>query len=203
MRGTTSDKPIAQQPGTDVPGGADKPVAAATDSMDKSAAATTLAQKSAQARVPEPPTLPPTVPPSTSAADSAPAPVTRASAPPQTASPALGTPATPTSQKTVKCPKCGTDVRDVARFCQRCHHTMRYECPSCHNQQRTGGKCEKCGIDFLKYIGAVVTQKQAEADVFHERIEQRSPLMKNILWIPFTLGFPIIRDYFVKRERKK
>ncbi len=107
------------------------------------------------------------------------------------------------AQKTVKCPKCGTDVRDVARFCQRCHHTMRYECPSCHNQQRTGGKCEKCGIDFLKYVGAVVTQKQAEADAFHERIEQRSTLMKNILWMPFTLGFPIIRDYFVKRDRKK
>jgi hypothetical protein len=103
----------------------------------------------------------------------------------------------------VKCPKCGTDVRDVARFCQRCHHTMRYECPSCHNQQRTGGKCEKCGIDFLKYIGAVVTQKQAEADAIHERLEQRSTLMKNILWMPFTLGYPIIRDYFVKRDRKK
>ena len=106
-------------------------------------------------------------------------------------------------QKTVKCPKCGTDVREVARFCQRCHHTMRYECPSCHNQQRTGGKCEKCGIDFLKYIGAVVTQKQAQADAIHERLEQRSTLMKNILWMPFTLGYPIIRDYFIKRDRKK
>ena len=110
---------------------------------------------------------------------------------------------TSAQQRTVKCPKCGADVREVARFCQRCHHTMRYECPSCHNQQRTGGKCEKCGIDFLKYIGAVITQKQAEADIFHERMEQRSTLMKNILWMPFTLGFPIIRDYFVKRDRKK
>jgi hypothetical protein len=194
MSGTTSDKPVARQPGVAAPGGAGKPVAAVPttadkpgdavpNSGDKSAAATTLAQKNAQTRVPAPQTLPPSVP--------------------QTASPALGTPATPTPQKTVKCPKCGTDVRDVARFCQRCHHTMRYECPSCHNQQRTGGKCEKCGIDFLKYIGAVVTQKQAEADVFHERIEQRSTLMKNILWMPFTLGFPIIRDFFVKRERKK
>jgi hypothetical protein len=188
MSGTTSDKSIG-----------DKPVAASPNSADKSASATTLGQKSAQARVP----VPPSVPPNTSAADPAAAPATGASAPPQTASASLGTPATPTPQKTVKCPKCGTEVRDVARFCQRCHHTMRYECPSCHNQQRTGGKCEKCAIDFLKYIGAIVTQKQAEADTIHERLEQRSTLMKNILWMPFTLGYPIIRDYFVKRDRKK
>ena len=165
MSGTTSDKPIARQPGsTPAPSGVGKAASSAPvgapGGTDKSAAPRNLAQKSAQAGVPAP-------------------------------------------QKTVKCSKCGTDVREVARFCQRCHHTMRYECPSCHNQQRTGGKCEKCGIDFLKYIGAVVTQKQAEADAFHERIEQRSTLMKNILWMPFTLGFPIIRDYFVKRGRKK
>jgi hypothetical protein len=128
---------------------------------------------------------------------------TTAATSPQASSTSPGAPAASAAQRTVKCPKCGTDVREVARFCQRCHHTMRYECPSCHNQQRTGGKCEKCGIDFLKYIGAVVTQKQAEADAFHERLEQRSTLMKNILWLPFTLGYPIIRDYFVKRDRKK
>src|ERR1700756_4219887 len=122
---------------------------------------------------------------------------------PQASSTSPGAQAASAAQRTVKCPKCGTDVREVARFCQRCHHTMRYECPSCHNRQRTGGKCDKCGIDFLKYIGAVVTQKQAEADAIHDRLEQRSTLMRNILWLPFTLGYPIIRDYFVKRERKK
>jgi hypothetical protein len=187
MSGTTSDKPIARQPSAAVPGGSDKPVTSAPTSAVK------------------PATSAPTGAASSSADKSAPVP--RVTAPPKTsaASPvASGTSsAAPAVQKTVKCPKCGSDVREVARFCQRCHHTMRYECPSCHNQQRTGGKCEKCGIDFLKYIGAVVTQKQAEADVFHERIEQRSTLMKNILWMPFTLGFPIIRDYFVKRDRKK
>ncbi|MGH9747465.1 MAG: zinc-ribbon domain-containing protein [Candidatus Acidiferrales bacterium] len=104
---------------------------------------------------------------------------------------------------TIKCPKCGTDVRDVARFCQRCHHTMRYECPSCKHQQREGGKCEKCGIDFLKYVTAVVTQKQSEADVIHDRFEQRSNFMKNLLWLPFTFGIPLIRDYFIKRDRRK
>jgi hypothetical protein len=129
--------------------------------------------------------------------------VTTATAPPQASSTSPGAPAASAAQRTLKCPKCGTNVREVARFCQRCHHTMRYECPSCHNQQRIGGKCEKCGIDFLKYIGAVVTQKQVEADAIHERLEQRSTLMKNILWMLFTLGYPIIRDYFIKRDRKK
>ena len=103
----------------------------------------------------------------------------------------------------LKCPKCGSDVREVARFCQRCHHTMRYECPACKHSQRAGGKCEKCGVDFLKYISAVVSAKKAEADTAHERLEERSNFLKNILWIPFTLGFPIIRDYFIKRDRRK
>ena len=186
MSGTTSDKPIARQPGTAAPDGTAKPVTAASNSAGKPVT---------------------TAPISTAGSADKPAPASRATTPPQSsAAPRVPTgtaSATPAPQETVKCPKCGSDVREVARFCQRCHHTMRYECPSCHNQQRTGGKCEKCGIDFLKYIGAVVTQKQAEADVFHERMEQRSTLMKNILWMPFTLGYPIIRDYFVKRDRKK
>jgi zinc ribbon protein len=107
------------------------------------------------------------------------------------------------ARPTIKCPKCGTDVRDVARFCQRCHHTMRYECPACKNQQREGGKCQKCGIDFLKYISAVVTQKASEADAIHDRLEQRSNFLKNLFWLPFTFGIPLIRDYFVKRDRRK
>lgn len=118
------------------------------------------------------------------------------------ASPTPGAAASATAA-TIKCPKCGSAVREVARFCQRCHHTMRYECPSCKHAQREGGKCEKCGVDFLKYISAVVTQKQAEADVMHDRFEQRSNFLKNLLWLPFTFGFPIIRDYFIKRDRRK
>lgn len=80
---------------------------------------------------------------------------------------------------------------------------MRYECPACKHQQREGGKCEKCGIDFLKFITAVVSQKQSEADVEHDRFEQRSNFLKNLLYLPFTFGFPLIRDYFVKRDRQK
>jgi hypothetical protein len=101
----------------------------------------------------------------------------------------------------MKCPKCGNEARDVARFCQRCHMTLRFECPSCKHEQRRGGTCEKCGVDFLKYITAVVTAKKTEADAEHERLEQRSRLMRNMMLTPFTLGIPLLRDLFVGRKR--
>lgn len=103
----------------------------------------------------------------------------------------------------VKCPKCATEVRDIAKFCTRCHATLRFQCPSCNNEQRHGGTCDKCGIDFLKYVGAIVAAKRVEADQIHERIEQRSLLMKNILWTPFTLGIPLIRQLLISRDRDK
>lgn len=93
-------------------------------------------------------------------------------------------------------------MREVARFCQRCHNTMRFECPACHHQQRTGGKCEKCGVDFIKYVGAVVAAKQAEADAIYDKLEQRSTLMKNLLAVPFTGGISLIRQLLGSRDRK-
>jgi predicted RNA-binding Zn-ribbon protein involved in translation (DUF1610 family) len=108
----------------------------------------------------------------------------------------------PAHQATVKCPKCGATVREIARFCQRCHNTMRYECPACGHQQRTGGNCEKCGINFIKYVTAVVAAKQAEADAIHDKIEQRSTLIKNLLFIPFTGGISLLRQLLVGRDKR-
>jgi Double zinc ribbon len=106
-------------------------------------------------------------------------------------------------QAMTNCPKCATPVRQVARFCPRCHATLRYQCPSCGHEQRQGGTCEKCGVDFLKYVGAVVAAKKAEADAIHDRLEQRSTLLKNILWTPFTFGIPVLRTLFLKHGRDK
>jgi len=103
---------------------------------------------------------------------------------------------------TINCPKCGTENREVSRFCTRCHATLRYECPSCHHGQRHGGTCERCGVDFLKYINAVVAANKNQADAEHVRIEQRSSLMKNILFVPFTLGIPLIRNLLVHKDRR-
>ena len=62
---------------------------------------------------------------------------------------------------------------------------MRFECPACRHSQRTGGKCEKCGVDFIKYIGAVVAAKKPEADAIQDKFEQRSTFMKNLVVCPF------------------
>jgi predicted RNA-binding Zn-ribbon protein involved in translation (DUF1610 family) len=114
-------------------------------------------------------------------------------------------PAPPTAEQksaaTYKCPKCGTDARDIARFCPRCHTTLRFECPSCGNRQRAGGKCEKCGIDFIKYIGAVVAAKKAEADAVHDRLERRSSFLRALLLLPVNGGVSLIRYFFLKRDR--
>jgi hypothetical protein len=48
----------------------------------------------------------------------------------------------------------------------------------------------------------VVVAKQAEADAIHDKIEQRSTLMKNLLFIPFTGGISLIRQFLVSRDRK-
>lgn len=82
----------------------------------------------------------------------------------------------------------------MARFCPRCHATLRYECPSCHHEQRHGGTCDACGVDFLKYLSVVVAEKRAASDIASDRLERRSSLIKNLLLVPMTLGIPLIRD---------
>jgi hypothetical protein len=110
--------------------------------------------------------------------------------------------AAPIPQATIPCPKCGAAVREVARFCQRCHMTMRFDCPSCGNKQRTGVKCEKCGINFVKYIGAVVAAKQPEEDSIHAKMERRSAFLKNIFAIPLTGGLKLFKQLFQASNRK-
>ena len=103
----------------------------------------------------------------------------------------------------VKCPKCGADEREVARFCRRCHMTLRYTCPACKHEQRKGGSCEKCGVDFLKYIVAVVDAKKDSRDVAQERFDRRSGLVKNVLMIPLTGGLSLLSLLRPKRDKSK
>jgi Double zinc ribbon len=103
----------------------------------------------------------------------------------------------------MSCPKCGAEGRDNPRFCPRCHATLRYQCPSCHHEQSHGGTCDECGVDFLKYLGVVVSAKKAEADAMHERVELRSTLLKGILFAPFTAGLPLIRQFLVGNRKRR
>src|ERR1700734_3288878 len=104
--------------------------------------------------------------------------------------------ATMPAQRMIKCSKCGADAREIARFCPRCHATLRFECPACKHQQRKGGSCEKCGVDFVKYIGAVVAGKKAQSDQVHDRIELRTNMIKHVLLLPVTGGLSLFRYFF-------
>ena len=109
--------------------------------------------------------------------------------------------AQPIPQRMIKCPKCAADAREVARFCPRCHATLRFECPACKHEQRKGGACEKCGVDFVKYIGAVVAGKKAEADEVHDRIERRTGIIKQVFLLPLTGGLSLFRYFFGVSKR--
>ncbi|MGB8540940.1 MAG: zinc ribbon domain-containing protein [Candidatus Acidiferrales bacterium] len=104
--------------------------------------------------------------------------------------------ATPIPQRMIQCPKCGADAREVARFCPRCHATLRFECPACKHQQRKGGSCEKCGVNFVKYITAVVAAKKIEADQVHDRIERRTGIIKQVFLLPITGGLSLFKYFF-------
>jgi hypothetical protein len=71
--------------------------------------------------------------------------------------------------------------------------TLSLECPACHHKQTHGGKCDQCGVDFIKYAASVVFAKQAEAEASHDRLRQRSTLLKHLLLVPITGGLPLIR----------
>jgi hypothetical protein len=104
--------------------------------------------------------------------------------------------ATPIPQRMIQCPKCGANAREVARFCPRCHATLRFECPACKHQQRKGGSCEKCGVNFVKYITAVVAAKKIEADQVHDRIERRTGIIKQVFLLPITGGLSLFKYFF-------
>src|ERR1700724_1467546 len=39
-------------------------------------------------------------------------------------------------QRMIKCPKCASAAREVARCFPRCHAPLRFECPACKHEQR-------------------------------------------------------------------
>ncbi|MGD8975686.1 MAG: zinc ribbon domain-containing protein, partial [Desulfobacterales bacterium] len=46
----------------------------------------------------------------------------------------------------MKCPKCQTDNRNDAKFCNECGNKLETICPECGISNRPGGKfCDECG----------------------------------------------------------
>jgi hypothetical protein len=71
--------------------------------------------------------------------------------------------------------------------------TLRFKCPACAHEQRKGGVCEACEVDFLKYATVMITDKKAESEREHDRMQERSGLLKSILWAPLSGGISILK----------
>ncbi|HEY4949908.1 MAG TPA: hypothetical protein VIH88_06210 [Candidatus Acidoferrales bacterium] len=61
-------------------------------------------------------------------------------------------------------------------------------------------KCDKSGINFVRYIGAVIATKQAEADTIEAKLERRSAFLKNIVAIPFTGGLSLFKQHLPREQ---
>ena len=48
----------------------------------------------------------------------------------------------------------------------------------------------------------LIGQSRAELDVEHERLERRSGLLKNLLFVPVTGGISLVRHLLVTKDKK-
>jgi len=64
----------------------------------------------------------------------------------------------------VLCPECGQENSPSAYFCTTCHHILIHRCPVCWHEQRAGGVCEKCGINFAVYWEQQLEQSMEKED---------------------------------------
>src|SRR6266404_8254936 len=100
----------------------------------------------------------------------------------------------------MECPKCHRDNPETAHYCLRCHAPLRYVCPACGHVQSLGGQCEKCGINFAKYLAMLQFQMKSEADRDRARRKNRSAIFKQILLFTITGGWSLLK-YFHARLR--
>ena len=100
----------------------------------------------------------------------------------------------------MKCPKCSRENPESAQYCLRCHAPLRYVCPACKHVQLQGGKCDQCGVDFAKYLGMMQFQMKSQADQERARMRNRSAIFKQLLLLPITGGFSLLK-YFRTRLR--
>jgi hypothetical protein len=100
----------------------------------------------------------------------------------------------------MQCPKCKAENSETVTYCVRCHAPMKYTCPSCKHVQLQGGKCEQCGVDFVKYAAMLVFQAKDVAQSEREKSKDRTAIIKQLLLLPITGGYSLIK-YFLGRAR--
>ncbi|MGA2630729.1 MAG: zinc ribbon domain-containing protein [Terriglobia bacterium] len=93
----------------------------------------------------------------------------------------------------MQCPKCHHENSDRVVFCARCHAPLRYICPACKHSQDHGGTCDACGVDFAKYAAMLVFKAESDARLAHEQSRSKSGAFKQILLLPITGGFSLIK----------
>ena len=101
----------------------------------------------------------------------------------------------------MQCPKCKTENSDKVTYCIRCHTPLKYTCPACKHVQLQGGKCEKCGVDFAKYVAMMVFRATEDAKSQRAKAKGRAAIWKQVLLLPITGGLSLIK-YFVGKSRE-
>jgi len=93
----------------------------------------------------------------------------------------------------MQCPKCKQDNAATAQFCTRCHTPLRYTCPACKHVQAHSGQCDQCGVDFAKYSAMLIFSAKETAERERERTRTRTSIVKQILLLPITGGYSLIK----------
>jgi Double zinc ribbon len=92
------------------------------------------------------------------------------------------------------CPKCQHENPETARFCVRCHMTLRFSCPACTHVQDHAGSCDRCGIDYLKYAAVIESEMEGKLRDARERRQRRGAILKQVVLLPVTGGFSLLKS---------
>jgi len=98
----------------------------------------------------------------------------------------------------MQCAKCGQENLKAIEFCVRCHHPLRYTCPSCKHEQLHGGQCDKCGADFAKFAAMLVMQAQGREQQKREVAKNRHKDLMRVGLAILTCGLSLL---FYHRSR--
>ena len=71
--------------------------------------------------------------------------------------------------------------------------TLRFICPACEHIQPHGGKCEGCGVDFMKYAAVLQLQMEETARAEREKAKARSAAVRQIVLLPVTGGWSLLK----------
>lgn len=93
----------------------------------------------------------------------------------------------------MRCAKCGHDNPDTNQFCSQCHAPARFTCPACKHTQDHGGRCDQCGVDFVKYAMMLVFQGQTSTQQARLRRKGRGEIIRQILLLPITGGWSLLK----------